>query len=116
MFFAYLPWGIEYCETDFGLNGGRPVNTPALQRFCESSLLRFDHICIFVKGCLTFFTSVYSIPLTSSINAGVNQTFSVIILLTMIHMVVNEALLFNIFTRALYKIMQHDIFSFLIFH
>ena len=30
----------------------------------------------------------------------------------MIHLVVNEALLFNIFTRALYKIMQRDIFSF----
>ena len=23
---AYLPWCIEYCETDFRLNGGRPVN------------------------------------------------------------------------------------------
>ena len=29
MFFAYLPWGVEYCETDFTLNGGRPVNKPA---------------------------------------------------------------------------------------
>ena len=25
MFLAYLLWGIEYCETDFRLNGGRPV-------------------------------------------------------------------------------------------
>ena len=25
MFFAYLPWGVEYCETDFRLNGGRTV-------------------------------------------------------------------------------------------
>ena len=29
MFLAYLPWGVEYCETDFTLNGGRPVNKPA---------------------------------------------------------------------------------------
>ena len=29
MFLAYLPWGTEYCETDFRLNGGRPVNKPA---------------------------------------------------------------------------------------
>ena len=28
-FFAYLLWGVEYCETDFRLNGGRPVNKPA---------------------------------------------------------------------------------------
>ena len=57
--------------------------------------------------------------MTSSINAGVNQTFSVtpLLLVAMIHLVVNEALFFflNIFTRALYKIMQRDIFSFLIF-
>ena len=33
----------------------------------------------------------------------------------MMYLVVNEALLFNIFTRALYKIMQRDISSFLIF-
>ena len=37
---------------------------------------------------------------TSSINAGVNQTFFVTLLDTMIHLVVNEALLFNIFTRG----------------
>ena len=29
MFFAYLPWGVEYCETDFRLNGGRTANKPA---------------------------------------------------------------------------------------
>ena len=29
MFLASLPWGVEYCETDFRLNGGRPVNKPA---------------------------------------------------------------------------------------
>ena len=29
MFLAYLPWGIKYCETDFRLNGGRPVNKTA---------------------------------------------------------------------------------------
>ena len=48
---------------------------------------------------------------TSPINAGINQTFSVTLLLlvAMIHLVVNEALLFNIFTGALYKIMQRDI-------
>ena len=44
MFFAYLPWGIEYCETDFRLNGGRPVNKTAPVAV----------LCIFVKGCLTF--------------------------------------------------------------
>ena len=54
MFLAYLPWGIEYCETDFRLNGGRPVNKPAPAAVCGSSLLRFEHMCIFVKGCLTF--------------------------------------------------------------
>ena len=26
MFLTYLPWGIEYCETGFRLNGGSPVN------------------------------------------------------------------------------------------
>ena len=52
---------------------------------------------------------------TSSINAGVNQTFSVTLSVAMIYLVVNEALLFNIFTRALYKIMQREFFSFLIF-
>ena len=26
---AKLVWGVEYCETDFRLNGGRPVNKPA---------------------------------------------------------------------------------------
>ena len=34
---------------------------------------------------------------TSPINAGVNQTFSVNLSVAMIHLVVNEALLFNIF-------------------
>ena len=27
--FSYLPWGVEYCETDFRLNGGRTMNKPA---------------------------------------------------------------------------------------
>ena len=53
--------------------------------------------------------------MTSSINAGVNQTFSVTLSVAMIYLVVNEALLFNIFTRALYKITQREIFSFSIF-
>ena len=35
-------------------NGGRPVNKPAPAAVCGSSLLRFEHMCIFVKGCLTF--------------------------------------------------------------
>ena len=48
--------------------------------------------------------------MTSSINAGVIQTFSMTLSVAMIYLVVNEALLFNIFTRALYKIMQCDIF------
>ena len=52
---------------------------------------------------------------TSSINTGVNQTFFVTVLDTMKHLVANEALLFNIFTRALYKIMQRDILYFFIF-
>ena len=58
-----------------------------------------DSVCIF-----------YSV--TSSVKAGVNQTFSVTLLVAMVHLVVSEALLFNIFTRALYKIMQRDIFLF----
>ena len=66
-------------------------------------------MCIFVKGCLTFELE-YILFLTSFINAGVNQTFSVTLLDTMIHLVVNEALLFNIVTRTLYKITQRDIF------
>ena len=53
--------------------------------------------------------------MTSSINEGVNRTFSVTLSVAMIYLVVNEALLFNIFTRAMYKIMQRDIFCFLIF-
>ena len=28
-FSVYIPWGVEYCETDFGLNGGRTVNKTA---------------------------------------------------------------------------------------
>ena len=71
-------------------------------------------MCIFVKGCLTLNLSIFY-SVTSSINAGVNQTFSVTLLVAMIHLVVSEALLFNIFTRALYKIMQRDICSFSIF-
>ena len=27
MFLAYLPWGIEYCETDFRLNGPRTIRS-----------------------------------------------------------------------------------------
>ena len=69
-------------------------------------------MCISVKGCFFFF---FNFSVTSSINAGVNQTFSVALSVAMIHLVANEALLFNIFTRALYKIMQRDIFSFSIF-
>ena len=53
--------------------------------------------------------------MTSSINTGVNQTFSVTLLVAMLYLVVNEALLLNIFTRAWYKIMQRDILYFLIF-
>ena len=60
-------------------------------------------MCIFVKGCLTFKLE-YFYSVTTSINAGVNQTFSVTLSVAMIHLVANEALLFNIFTRALYKI------------
>ena len=47
-------------------------------------------MCIFVKGCLTLFYSV-----TSSINAGVNQAISVTLSVAMIHLVVNETLLFS---------------------
>ena len=52
--------------------------------------------------------------MTSFINAGVNQTFSVTLLDTMIHLVVNEALLFDIFTRALYKVMQRELLLFVV--
>ena len=27
--YTHRPWGVEYCETDFRLNGGRTVNKPA---------------------------------------------------------------------------------------
>ena len=37
------------------------------------------------------------------------------LLVAMIHLVVNEALLFNILTRALHRIMHRDILYFLIF-
>ena len=74
-----------------------------MQLFCGSSLLTFEHMCIFVKLLNLFYF------VTSSINAVVNQTFAVTLLDTMIHLVVNETLLFNIFTRALYRIMQRDI-------
>ena len=66
-------------------------------------------MCIFVKGCLTFELG-YILSVTSSINAGVNQTFSVTLLVGMIHLVEDEALLFNIFTQALYKITQRNFF------
>ena len=72
-------------------------------------------MCIFVKVAYLLNLGIFY-SVTSSINAGVNQTFSVTLLDTMIHLVVNEALLFNIFTRTLYRIMQSDIFSFLILH
>ena len=72
-------------------------------------------MCIFVKGCLTFELE-YILFRDVIINAGVNQTFSVTISVAMIHLVVNEALLFNIFTRALYKIMQRNIFFFFSLH
>ena len=62
-------------------------------------------MCIFVK--LLNLSIFYFV--TSSINAVVNQTFSVTLLDTMIHLVVNETFLFNIFTRALYRILQRDI-------
>ena len=83
-----------------------------MQLFCASSLLRFEHMCIFVKGCLTFELE-YILFRDIILFAGVNQTFSVTLLNTMIHLVVNEALLFNIFTRALYNV---PFFFFLILH
>ena len=70
---------------------------------------------IFIKGCLTFELEYIFYSVMSSIDAGVNQTFSVTRLVAMIHLVVNEAFLFNIFTQVLYKIMQRDILTFLIF-
>ena len=62
MFLAYLPWGIEYCETDFRLNGGRPVNKTApvavlWKKFNE--IWTYVHFC---KRLLNFWTWVYSIP------------------------------------------------------
>ena len=42
-------------ETDCMLNRGRPTNKAFhLQRFYGSSLLKFEHLCIAVKGCMTF--------------------------------------------------------------
>ena len=59
-------------------------------------------MCIFVKGYLTFELEYILFR---------DQTFSVTLLDTMIRLVVNEVLLFNIFTRALYKSMQHAMFT-----
>ena len=73
-------------------------------------------MCIFVKGCLTFELEYILYSVTSSINAGVNQTFSVPLLDTMIHLVVNEALLFNIFHEHCTKLCNVTFFSFLILH
>ena len=61
MFLAYLPRGVEYCETDFQFNESRSMNKPAHAEVYGSSLLRFENMCIFVKGCLTF-ERVYSVP------------------------------------------------------
>ena len=55
---------------------------------------------IFVKCCLALNLSIFY-SVTSFINAGVNQTFYVTLLDTMIHLVVNEALLFNIFCTSI---------------
>ena len=64
---------------------------------------------IFVKGCLTF-ELFYSV--TSSINAGVNQTFSVTLSVAMIHLVTNEALLFNILHEHCTKLCNVTFFLF----
>ena len=69
----------------------------------------------FCKMLLNFLNLSIFYSVTSSINAGDNQTFSVTLSVAVVHLVVNEALLFNIFTRALYKIIQRDIFSFSVF-
>ena len=70
-------------------------------------------MCIFVKGCLTFELEYILYSVTSSINAGVNQTFSVPLLDTMIHLVLNEALLFNIFHEHCTKLCNVTFFFFM---
>ena len=60
MFLAYLPWGMEYCETDFRLNGGRPVNkTAPVAVLWKQFIWTYVHFC---KRLLNFWTWVYSIP------------------------------------------------------
>ena len=63
-------------------------------------------MCILVKGYLSF-EPEYIYSVTSSINAGANQTFSVSFLVTMPHSVVTEALLLNIFTRVLCTVQNY---------
>ena len=68
-------------------------------------------MCIFVKGCLTFELE-YILFRDASINAGVNQTFSVTLSVAMIHLVVNEALLFNILTSTVQNYATQHFFIF----
>ena len=47
--------GTEYSVKQIGmLTGGGPVNRPSVHRGFGSSSLRFEHLCIVVKSCLTF--------------------------------------------------------------
>ena len=69
-------------------------------------------MCIFVKGCLTLELLSIFYSVTSSINAGVNQTFSVTLSVAMIYLVVNEALLFNFLHEHCTKLCNMTFFLF----
>ena len=75
-------------------------------------------LCIFVKGCLSFeHEHIYSV--TSSINAGVNQTFSVTLLITMPHLVLTElafSVLLNICMSLTHFTKLRNMTLFLILH
>ena len=54
MFLAYLPWSIEYCETDFMLNGGRPVNKSAPTAVLWKYFIEVGKYVHFCKRLLNF--------------------------------------------------------------
>ena len=85
-----------------------------LQRFCGSSLLTFENMCILWKVAELFNPGIfYSVK--SSINTGVNQAFSVPLLVAMPHLVICEALLLNIFTQVLRIVQNYATFLYLLF-
>ena len=87
------------------------MNKPSTcRRFCGRSLLRFEHKCIFLNGCFNFLNWSIFYSMASSINASVNYTFSVTLLVTVPHLLVTEAFLLNIFTRVLRSVQNDSIF------